>query len=191
MDSVPDKDTGIELYRQLSRLWAMAGMHARKWLSNVPEVLECIPQADCVTEVDLERGELPVVKTLGALWSPSEDEFKYQVNQPSENHSSTKRAFLRKIATLFDPLGFLAPYVIRAKIILQEMWESGADWDDLVEESLIKKAQQWYEELSALPCLRAPRCLRAETKLEVSPYTHLLMHRKRHMVLWMVLWYCQ
>ena len=43
------------------------------------------------------------------------------------------------------------------------MWESEADWDDLVEESLVNKAQQWYEELSALPCLRVPRCLRAET----------------------------
>ena len=39
-------------------------MHARKWLSNVPEVLECISQADCVTEVDLDRGELPVVKSV-------------------------------------------------------------------------------------------------------------------------------
>ena len=43
------------------------------------------------------------------------------------------------------------------------MWESEADWDDLVEESLVNKARQWYEELSALPCLLVPRCLRAET----------------------------
>lgn len=43
------------------------------------------------------------------------------------------------------------------------MWESEADWDDLVEESLVNKAQQWYEELSALPCLLVPRSLRAET----------------------------
>ena len=78
-------------------------MHARKWLSNVPEVLERIPSADCVTEVDFDRGELPVVKTLGVLWSPNEDEFKYQVCKPSGDHSSTKRAFLKKIATLFDP----------------------------------------------------------------------------------------
>ena len=43
------------------------------------------------------------------------------------------------------------------------MWESGADWDNLVVESLVKKAQQWYEELLALRCLRVFRCLRAET----------------------------
>ena len=162
MDSVPDKETGIDLYKQLSQLWASAGMHARKWLSNVPEVLEHIPHADCVTEVDLDRGELPVVKTLGVLWTPNEDVFKYQVHPPSRDHYSTKRAFLKGIATLFDPLGFLSPYVIRAKIILQEMWESGADWDDLVEESLSRKAQESCEELSELPRLCVPRCLRTE-----------------------------
>lgn len=160
MDSVPDMETGIELYKQLSQLWASAGMHARKWLSNISEVLKHIPHTDCVTEVDLDRGELPVVKTLGVLWTPNEDEFKYQVHPPSRDHYSTKRAFLKGIATLFDPLGFLSPYVIRAKIILQEMWESGVDWDDLVEESLSRKAQEWFEELSELPRLCVPRCLR-------------------------------
>lgn len=71
------------MYKQLSQLWASAGMHARKWLSNVLEVLEHIPHADCVTEVDLDRGELPVVKTLGVLWTSNENEFKYQVHLPS------------------------------------------------------------------------------------------------------------
>ena len=37
---------------------------------------------------------------------------------------------MSKIAMLFDPMVFLAPYVIRAKILLQEMWTSGLDWDD-------------------------------------------------------------
>ena len=59
----------------------------------------------------------------------------------SGDHSSTKRALLKKIATLFDLLEFLAPYDVRAKLIIQEMWESGADWDDLVDESLSGKAQ--------------------------------------------------
>ena len=162
MKCVPDKETGIDLYKQLSQLWASAGMHARKWLSNVPEVLEHIPHADCVTDVDLDRGELPVVKTLGVLWTANEDVFKYQVHLPSRDHYSTKRTFLKGIATLFDPLGFLSLRVIRAKVILQEIWESGADWDDLVEESLSRNAQEWFEELLEVPRFCVPRCLRTE-----------------------------
>ena len=43
MDSVPDVKTGIELHGQMLQLWASARMHARKWLSNDPEVLHHIP----------------------------------------------------------------------------------------------------------------------------------------------------
>ena len=42
MDSLLDKETGIELYRQLSQLWTSAGMHARKWFSDVPDMFKCI-----------------------------------------------------------------------------------------------------------------------------------------------------
>ena len=117
-----------------------------------------------MTEVDLNKGELPPVKTLGVLWCPKEDEFRFQVNQPSKDQD-TKRSFLRKIATLFDPLGFSSSYVVRAKILLQEMWANGADWDDPVDKNLSRKAHQWFDELTELPSLRIPRCLRAKSEV--------------------------
>ena len=68
MDSVQDEGKGIQLYHQLAALWNKAGMHARKWLSNSPEVLSAIPVEDRASEIDLDSGELPTVKTLGILW---------------------------------------------------------------------------------------------------------------------------
>ena len=146
MDSVPDVKTAIELYNQLSELWGSAGMYARKWLSNKLEVLQSIPFSDCATEVDLDRGKLPQVKTLGVFWSPVEDVFKFQVNQPAEKRDQTKRNFLKGIATLFDRLGLLTPYTVRAKILLQEMWASGVDWDEPVGENLSQQAIQWFND---------------------------------------------
>ncbi|XP_068760347.1 uncharacterized protein [Montipora capricornis] len=135
-------------------------MHARKWLSNVPEVLQCIPTSDCATEVDLDSAELPTVKTLGVLWWPMDDVFKFQVNLPGKSHNQTKRSFLKKIATLFDPLGLLSPYTMRAKVLLQEMWASGVDWDEPISTILSLRASQWFDELAVLPSLHIPRCLR-------------------------------
>ena len=150
MDSVPGVKAAVELYSHLSQLWKSAGMYARKWLSNKPEVLQqVILFADCATGVDLDRGELPPVKTLVILWCPMEDVFKFQVNQPPEKHEHSKHSFLKKIATLFDPLGLLSPYKVRDKVLLQEIWASSVSWDELVNNDLLRKALRWFKELLA------------------------------------------
>ena len=33
----------------------------------------------------------------------------------------------------------LAPFTIRTKVLLQEMWNSGLDWDDKLSQTLIQK----------------------------------------------------
>ena len=133
MDSVQDREKGIQLYHQLAALWNKAGMHARKWLYNSPQVLSAIPVEDRESEIDLDSGEVPTVKTLGILWRAKEDIVSFPSNPPEENQIITKRSFLRTIATLFDPLGFLAPFIIRAKVVMQEIWRKGFGWDDELE----------------------------------------------------------
>ena len=82
MDSVPYVKAALELYSQLSQLWKSTGMYARKWLSNVSEVLQFIPFSDCALEVDFDRGELPPVKSLTFLWCPMEDVFHLKLISP-------------------------------------------------------------------------------------------------------------
>ena len=163
MDSVLDEEKGIELHRQLSLLLTKAGMHARKWLSNCSKVLREIPLQDRKAEVDLDRENLPCAKTLGVWWLADQDVFTFKENAPGDM-KYTKRNFLRKIATLFDPIGFLAPFTIRAKILLQEMWTAGLDWDEEMDEPLTSSARDWFNELKDLTAVRIPRCLLVKGK---------------------------
>ena len=160
MDSVADETRGVELYNQLSALWEKAGMHARKWLSNSTIVMEHVPQEDRISQINLDEGYLPSMKTLGIQWSANTDEFNFTINSPTESHKLTKRSFLKIVAALFDPLGFLAPFIIRAKVIIQEMWASGFGWDDQVDDAIFRKATKWLKELNDLHNIRIPRCLR-------------------------------
>ena len=62
-------------------------------------------------------------------------------------------------------MGFLNPYVIRAKILLQEMWTSGLDWDDQLDENLARKAKTWFAELQQFGKITVPRCLQLEKRV--------------------------
>jgi len=72
---------------------------------------------------------------------------------------STKRNFLKKIAMLFDPLGMLSPYVVRGKMLMQDIWFCGADWDDLLPEDISMKMKTWFAEVIILSKIKVPRCL--------------------------------
>ena len=158
MDSVLEEKQGIDLYRQLSCILTNAGVHARKWLSNSPKVLSEIPVQDRKSEVDLHRDQLPCTKTLGEWWLAEEDIFTFMEHAPDNNILYTKRNFLKKLATLFDPIGFLASFTIRAKMLLQDIWTVGLEWDDELTEPLISCAHAWFGELEKLTKVQIPRC---------------------------------
>ena len=67
MDSSPSEEEYVKLYEELSALRGSAGMQARKWLSNSEQVLKKIRVEDRAAEVDLDKGNLPSMKTLGVL----------------------------------------------------------------------------------------------------------------------------
>jgi len=129
-------------------------------------VLKKIPEEDRAAEVDLNKGNLLSMRTLGVLWLVMEDVFIYRVNLSDEKFQLTKRNFLRKIAMLFDTMGFLAPYMIRAKILLQEMWTSRLDWDDPLDQSQARQARMWFEELTELSEVQVSHCLQLNSDVE-------------------------
>ena len=65
-------------------------------------------------------------------------------------YPSSQRDFLKRIATLFDPLGFLTPFTVRAKILIQDIWLAGTDWEDPLLDETSRKVQIWFGELKEL-----------------------------------------
>ena len=61
---------------------------------------------------------------------------------------------LSLIASLFDPIGFLAPFLVRAKILLQRMWQCGIGWDDVLPSELLEEWSKWQEELDGISQFR-------------------------------------
>lgn len=44
--------------------------------------------------------------------------------------ANTKRELLSALNSVFDPLEFLSPVLIRGKVFLQKLWQLKPGWDD-------------------------------------------------------------
>jgi hypothetical protein len=97
------------------------------------------------------------------MWKAQEDVFTFEPKPVEEDFKLNKCNFLCKIATMFDPLGFIAPYVMRGKIILRKVWVAGYDWDDAVVGDIVEQANLWFKELLSVENIRVSRCLRLES----------------------------
>ena len=62
----------------------------------------------------------------------------------------TQRKVLSVVSSVFDALGFLAPFVIRGRIILKGIWQmKGQQWDCYIDENLNNQFADWIAEVSA------------------------------------------
>ncbi|GBM73084.1 hypothetical protein AVEN_17668-1 [Araneus ventricosus] len=71
---------------------------------------------------------------------------------------NTKRSVLSTVARVFDPLGFISPFVVRVKKLVQEIWERGVDWDSKLPDDLRIKWEKWCCETGCLSDVRINRC---------------------------------
>ncbi|CAG7665201.1 unnamed protein product, partial [Allacma fusca] len=146
-------DEAIELAKELRALTMRANFNLRKWSSSDPLLLSTIPEDVRETTLPLFMDQDGSMKALGLIWSPVQDEFRFEV-QTTSPLPTTKRKILSEIAKVFDPLGFLAPVTIRAKCIMQELWKCQSGWDSKVPDHLLHIWKQYREETESIKKLR-------------------------------------
>uniref|UniRef100_A0ABD2VVW4 Integrase zinc-binding domain-containing protein n=1 Tax=Trichogramma kaykai TaxID=54128 RepID=A0ABD2VVW4_9HYME len=105
-----------------------------------------------------------IVPTLGLRWTPSTDEFSYTVPELSTITTVTKRAILSDVARIYDPTGWLAPVTVRAKMLLQNLWLQGHDWEQPMDNTTTELWLDFRRKLEALQTCRIPRWLGVNSK---------------------------
>jgi Pao retrotransposon peptidase/Family of unknown function (DUF5641)/Protein of unknown function (DUF1759)/Integrase zinc binding domain len=128
--------------------------------SNSQELLARLPERNVkagLISMDCRDTENYVTKILGMYWHSFADYFTFKLStdetlekMKSEDYRPTKREMLRVVMRIFDPLGLIALYTIRGKIILQEVWREGTEWDEPIPLHLQKP---WFAFVSQLPNL--------------------------------------
>ena len=128
------------------------GFHLTKWVTSHKR--EGDP-----AQRDLDLDDTPVERTLGVYWDVGRDCFVFKVAKM--DRECTKRGILSQVSSVFDPLGMLAPFVMRAKGLLQRLWMQGYEWDQEIDNpDLCGAWHKWLDELSDLDSFSMDRCYR-------------------------------
>ena len=133
-------------------------------------MLKSVPESERTIDIilDLQSEELPIQKVLGIQWSVGFDCFAFSIIL--KDQSLTRRGVLATVASDYDPLGFLAPLVLTAKKILQEICRRGVTWDEPLPEDVRPRWEWWKLDLLHLKELQIPRCFKPKTMSQMKSY---------------------
>lgn len=158
LTSVDTITTAIRLVEQLRCLLSRGGFRLHKWVSNSNEVMNTIPASERAEDlVNVCPSDSTMQKTLGLYWCVQRDCFRFKVSLPSK--PATRRGILSCSASLYDPLGFVAPVLLQPKRLLQNMCRLGCGWDEEVDTQVEAAWTKWLHDVRMVENLRIPRCI--------------------------------
>lgn len=147
------KEEAMTLQREIVQALKQGGFELTKWHSNVKEIRE-------VEEEMLTLSDKQNPSVLGLQWNQHRDTLNYKTEYRLQPEVLTKRSIARESARVFDPLGYLAPVTILAKLILQRLWRLKLDWDVPLAEEETTDWIRFHANLKDIKEIEIPRWIR-------------------------------
>lgn len=153
-------DQVVELYTQLKSMLAECNFDLGKYKTNCFHLLKIINDNLECNDQPLQLSDDETTSILGLNWHPISDCFAFKIDEKwSDDKVITKRTISSAVAKIYDPSGYLAPVVIRAKAFLQELWKSKLSWDEQLSKDISERWINFFNDLSAINEVRIPRWL--------------------------------
>ena len=158
LESFARSEEATERCQDLATLLKRGGFKLTKFVSNfnlppsLPPLQDQSPGTPEVCELSSH--------VLGLKWNQRSDTLVVSrgVNR-SVTEPVTQRLVLSRVASIFDPIGLVAPYTIQAQLMLKEVWRlHGQQWDEVLLEELTEEFLHWSKALPELSTLELQRC---------------------------------
>lgn len=136
LSGADDIEATVKLQQFLDKMMERGGFNLTKWVSNSREVLS-----------PLDFNATEPLKALGIYWNTLTDCFLFSVppSMLAVCDPETKRSLLSTASWVFDPMGLITPLTIRAKILFQEFWQRGLQWEDRLDEDISDQWRSWNQ----------------------------------------------
>ena len=135
----------------------IGGFNLKKFHSIKKEVIDCLP-AQNVNQptVKFNKNGGNIQWTLGIHWNISGDNFFFLCK--IIDSTLTKQGVLSAVSTIFDPIGLLAPFILKVKQLIQSMWRLKIGWDDKLPPLQAECWGKWLKSLFNINQVHVPRC---------------------------------
>ena len=148
LSGADDVEAALHLKTQVEDSLGKIGMKLHGWSSSSAVLRE---------RWDAVVGE--IMHVLGLLWDPVGDTLSVNVARVLESVDCkpTKKNLLSLTASVFDPLGFLQPFLVLPKLLFQQLCKSKLGWRGSLPSEMQVKWDAWKQQLSALEHVQVPR----------------------------------
>lgn len=148
----------VEIHRR-------GGFILRGFVSNNSAVLQALGVSTGPgDQINLEP-ESTFEKILGMTWDTTDDTFCFRTkfNRVPQGVLDgtvrpTKRSILSTCMSVFDPFGLLANFMLSPKLMVQDLYRMGSDWDEPASDEIWQRWEVWRNEIIRTQLLRVPRC---------------------------------
>ena len=150
--SVETPEEAIEVFNQLQPLLSRLGYEFKKWISNNDAVTEAIPE-DLKSITNTKQVEVEPnsegSSVLGLQWTVINDILQVCRGTNKEVEAPlTQRKILPLVSSVFDPIGFFAPFSVHMRRLLKGIWNKNEQhWDNEVEPGDEAELLRWKEQL--------------------------------------------
>ncbi|XP_065087297.1 uncharacterized protein LOC135709035 [Ochlerotatus camptorhynchus] len=171
-DSVDTIEEAIQRAKQVRFIHSKGGFEIRNWVSNSEEVLVSFGEPKPVQTIHFNQDkETGNERVLGIIWNPGQDVFSFSTEHREDlqeylqgHKTPTKRIVLSCVMGFFDPLGLLSCFTVHGKILVQDLWRTGCEWDEEVDDACLVKWKQWTDLLPLVERVRIPRSYFGQTR---------------------------
>ena len=149
--SVQSDEEAYQLLVNTKGLLSEGGLKLHKIMSNSKGLMKTISVDDRATVESVHK-----CKTLGVVWDTLSDELYIPLHV--EVSICTRRGILSAVSSIYDPMGIIAPLILKAKLMLQTMCKNDCPWDTLPSSELCLEFQRWCSTLKEMDGVTISRC---------------------------------
>ena len=167
IDSVETSEKAVELAKQVDQVLKFGGFVIKCWQFSF-ETSAHDSTGSQTTTSQLKAASERETAVLGVNWIPESDSivFHTSVNFSQKSHGIhnepnikkenlvksipndlSRRMVLQQVMAIYDPLGIISPFLLKAKIMLRETWELKLGWDDPLPDRIRTSWIQFFEKL--------------------------------------------